>query len=619
MSNIPDRTNLNFYLKIHEETSSKIDNLQTALFSTISIIIASALIGILLGLKDFSKSWSQIFAYPTSLIIVGILWAVVLFLNGIIIFIFVKCVKYGFRIIQIEKNILERPIQYGEIEHFIPNDKSSFLPLLSTYIYFPGLTASNFSHNYFPLLFIFTILSGIIVAVAQYVLLSSAISRNFSSVYYPICLLLDSDNVLISVLICLMFLLVCLLVIPSLVPGNHEIGRNYKDKEILIISETLSHLHGTEVAIVGFARNMLQLNKNVLIVGPIENGGRLVREKCEQNGIPIAQLPSIGTWFLGQPDYRLAIPFPISLFISDKTKIIFINAFPGTLGIFGLLLGKIKRKKIIFYYHVYLPKFVECLPLVGRTKLVKNFFKNITRRFSNMCDLVIVPSKFVTRKMIEWGVNKSKIKIVPLGIDRFFVDIPSQEEIMRIKNIYSFPLILYVGRLSQEKNLKLLIYTMDKILEKYPSAKLIIAGRGPEKKRLERLIKKLGLGEHIIFKGYLDWENLKPLYWAADVFCMPSLGETQGLSILEAKACQRACVVLNEAGAGEQIENEIDGILVDEKENIKSTSLAFASAIHKILSEKNFAIRLSKEARIRTLRRTMDISTKELVQIFDSI
>jgi len=123
----------------------------------------------------------------------------------------------------------------------------------------------------------------------------------------------------------------------------------------------------------------------------------------------------------------------------------------------GLLLGKAKKKRVIFYYHVYLPKFVESIPLFGKTKLLKGFFKFVTRKFSNMCDLVVVPSNAVCNEMEEWGVVKSKIRVVPTGLDPFFVDPPSKEVIAKMIGCYSHPLILYVGRLSQEKNIELLI------------------------------------------------------------------------------------------------------------------------------------------------------------------
>ena len=283
----------------------------------------------------------------------------------------------------------------------------------------------------------------------------------------------------------------------------------------------------------------------------------------------------------------------------------------------GLFLAKIRRKKAIFYYNVYLPKFTESIPLIGRTAFAKNIFKYITRVFSNMCDSVIVPSKAVFKEMIEWGVDKSKIKIVPVGIDRFFVDPSPKEDIAKVKNAYSSPLVLYVGRLSQEKNLELLIYTLDRLLEKYPTAELVVVGRGPEERRLGKLINKLGLNKYVKFKGYLEWQDLKPLYWATDVFCMPSLGETQGISILEAKVCERPCVVLDKVGAGEQIENGVDGLLVQETGDIKKTAFAFASAIDKILSDRSFSTQIGKEARTRALQKTIDVSTKELLQIFD--
>lgn len=617
--NIQNKANLDFYLKIHEQAASSINNLQTALFTTFTIVIASAIIGILLGFKDISSALPQTLRYPGILIIIGALWGIALFLTTAATVIFIFSIVYGFRMVQIESAFLEKPIPYGEIENFIPNDEASFLQLLSSSVYFPGLISSGYSHKFFPPLFIFTLVLATIIAVAQYFLLSFTVSPTFDSAYYSIHLFLSFYNLPFTVLTWLLFLIICWVIVPIFIQNNREIARSIKDKEIVLISETLSYLHGTEVSVIGFAKNALQMEKDILVVGPIENGGRIIREKCEQTGVPLVQLPSIRTWFLGQPDFRLAIPFPLRFLISDKTKYIFINGFPGSLGLLGLLIGRIKRKKVIFYYHVYLPKFVECIPLFGRTRFVKGFFRYITRKFSNTCDLVVAPSKAIFQEMLEWGIKESKIRIVPTGIDHFFVDPPSQGEIMNIKKAYSSPLILYVGRLSQEKNLKLLIYSFERILRKYPSAKLIVVGRGPEERKLKKLVKKIKVKEFVEFKGFLDWHHLKPLYWAADVFCMPSLGETQGLSILEAKACQRPCVVLNKVGASEQIENGVDGFVVDEKENMEETAIAFASTIDKILSNEEFAMKIGKEARSRAIRKTIDVSTKELVQLFDQI
>lgn len=614
-----DKVNSDFHLKVHEQAASAISNLQTALFTTFTIVITSTIIGMLLGFKDLSSALAKILRYPEVLIVISTLWGIVLFLTAMTTLIFILCIVYSFRMVQIEKDFLRKPIPYGEIENFISNDEASFLQLLSSHVYFPGLIASDYSHKFFQALFILTLVFDTIIAATQYFLLNFTISPTHDSAYYSIHLFLSFHNLPIAVLTGLLFLIICWVIVPILTPNSRGIAHNIRDREIVTISETLSYLHGTEVTVMGFAKNALQMGKDILVVGPIENGGRIIREKCEQSGVPLVQLPSIRTWFLGQPDYRLANPFPLRFLISDKTRYIFINAFPGPLGLLGLLLGKVKRKKVIFYYHVYLPKFSECIPLFGRTRFVKEFFRYITRKFGNMCDIVVVPSKAVFKEMIEWGVKESKIRILPMGIDHFFIDPPSQGEIIKIKNAYPSPLILYVGRLSQEKNLKLLIYSFDKILERYSSAKLMVVGRGPEEGKLKKLVRELGLEKFVEFKGFLDWQNLKPLYWTADVFCMPSLGETQGISILEAKACRRPCVVLNKVGASEQIENGVDGFVVDEKENMGETAIAFASAIDKILSSKELAMQIGKEARSRAIQRTIDVSTKELIQLFDEI
>ncbi len=378
-------------------------------------------------------------------------------------------------------------------------------------------------------------------------------------------------------------------------------------------------MHGTEVSVLGFARTLAAMGKTVLLVGPVEAGGGAIRAECERHGIPIVQIPSVRTWFFGQPDYRLATPAPLALLISDATDYVFINAFPGPLGLLAVLLGKLKKRKLIFYYHVYLPKFTECIPVVGRTRFVKCAVRFVTRTFSNMCDLVIAPSRFVRDEMLDWGIRQSKIRMLPTGIDPFFASPPEHAEVERVKHEYSSPLILYVGRLSQEKNIQLLLHAFDKILEAHPSATLTIVGAGPVERNLRHLARELQLERSVRFVGFMNWQQLKPLYWAADVFCMPSVGESQGLSIQEAKACGRACVVLAEAGAAEQIENGVDGLLVNQNQNVEATAREVACAVDRILSDSQLATQLGQEARRRALQTTTKQSTAKLLHLFSEL
>lgn len=99
---------------------------------------------------------------------------------------------------------------------------------------------------------------------------------------------------------------------------------------------------------------------------------------------------------------------------------------------------------------------------------------------------------------------------------------------------------------------------------------------------------------------------------------MPSLGETQGHFIQEAKACKRPCVVLKKLGASEAIENGVDGLLVDEQGDCETTCIAFAEAIEWVVSDEAFALRLGERARERALQWTIEDSTRGLLSVLEA-
>lgn len=399
--------------------------------------------------------------------------------------------------------------------------------------------------------------------------------------------------------------------------------KNYMEKAkkiIVIISETLTPLHGMGVFLTGFINvTIKKFNYKPIIIGPKEKYIGRIKDLFLNNELELIQLPSINTSFLGQPDFNLPLPFSLRHKIPKITKYIYINGFPGLLSLYSLYLGKKMGKKIIFHYHVYLPKFIECIPLLGKLNLSKKLIICLTRFFCNKCDLIITPTDIIKKELIKWGVKETLIKVVPTGVNDFFLKIPNQKELDDLRKNYNKPILLYVGRLSQEKNLKLLIFVIKNIINEFPTINLLIIGKGPDEKKLKKLVNKIFLNNNIKFLGYQNWNSLIKYYWISDIFCMPSLGETQGLSVLEAKACKRPCVVLDKLGLKEQVKNNIDGILVPESETFKETVINFSNAIKKLLKDKELANIIGKNARNNSTRWTIEDSTEYIINLFKEI
>lgn len=156
-----------------------------------------------------------------------------------------------------------------------------------------------------------------------------------------------------------------------------------------------------------------------------------------------------------------------------------------------------------------------------------------------------------------------------VGVDekRYFpVD---QEEKLRLRRQMGFgadqKLILCIGELLPNKNQQMAIRMMPEILKTYPDAMLLIAGNGPEKDNLERLIGELGLQGHVTLLGYVT--NLQDYQHITDVDVSCSKREGLPLNIVEAMLSGVPVVATYNRGHRELIRNGENGILVDVNDN----------------------------------------------------
>ncbi len=146
-----------------------------------------------------------------------------------------------------------------------------------------------------------------------------------------------------------------------------------------------------------------------------------------------------------------------------------------------------------------------------------------------------------------------------------------------------------IANLYKNKGLEYLIYAAAKI--KKPELKFVIIGDGPEKTRLEQLIKERRLEDSVFLAGYIDsaYKYLK----AFDIFILPSVKEGQPWTILEAMAAGIPIVATNIAGIPEMLENEKSGLLVE-----PADPQALALVIEKMLTHTSLAQECAKNALI---------------------
>jgi glycosyltransferase involved in cell wall biosynthesis len=132
--------------------------------------------------------------------------------------------------------------------------------------------------------------------------------------------------------------------------------------------------------------------------------------------------------------------------------------------------------------------------------------------------------------------HRGKVEVVPHVV----IDPPSAARVRR----QSKGEVFYAGRLIPWKGVGLAI----KALAEVPSARLTIAGDGPDKARLERLAVGLGISDRVEFLGWVPRAELRRRLSDADVFVFPSLHDEAGWAVVEALAADVPVVCLDTAG-----------------------------------------------------------------------
>lgn len=170
--------------------------------------------------------------------------------------------------------------------------------------------------------------------------------------------------------------------------------------------------------------------------------------------------------------------------------------------------------------------------------------KNI---YTKKIDFIITPSEFYREKMIEDGIPENKIKALHNFVELKDYDLEVSDE----------EYALYFGRLSKEKGILNLINAFTKLKE----GKLYIAGEGPEKETIEKIIKENNLEDRIKLLGFLNADQMKDTIRKCKFVIVPSIWyENCPYSVMETLAIGKPVIGANIGGIPELVKNEQSGL-----------------------------------------------------------
>jgi phosphatidylinositol alpha-1,6-mannosyltransferase len=184
-----------------------------------------------------------------------------------------------------------------------------------------------------------------------------------------------------------------------------------------------------------------------------------------------------------------------------------------------------------------------------------------------------------------------------VDIDRFRPDVDSSAARRRLEIAPERRVVLCFGRLVARKGVHRLIRVMPEIADRVPAALLVVAGSGPQERRLRRLA--LRTRTPVVFTGRVAHEDATGVYAMADVFALPVADrwfgldlEGLGVVLLEAAASGVACVTGRSGGTPEAVIDGQTGFVVDAHDGEE-----LADAIVRLLEDRNTARKMGEAGR----------------------
>ncbi|MDD4238844.1 MAG: glycosyltransferase family 4 protein [Desulfotomaculaceae bacterium] len=360
---------------------------------------------------------------------------------------------------------------------------------------------------------------------------------------------------------------------------------------------------GVVRSIQTFKEELIFLGHDVFVFAPsyknCNNESRVFR---------FASIPS-----LTNREFTLAVPFSLRLkpIIQDlQLDLIHVHS-PFLLGRLGAKYARKEGIPLVFTYHTLYEEYVHYVPFAR--SLTKELAQKVSRDFCNQCDLVIVPTAIIGDYLQKIGV-KANISKVPTGIKIDQFQNADKAWLRQHFNIGpQMKILLFVGRLGQEKNIGLLLESFSLVNVEINQTILVLVGGGPEEEELRIEANRLGIGERVVFTGTLPPEEVANCYAGSDLFVFSSISETQGIVIAEAKAAGLPVVAVGAYGVSEMVEHGVDGYLTE------PDPLQLAEYICHVLRCDSLRQQMSIRARHNAIKLSSANCTAQLVKCYTGL
>lgn len=330
-----------------------------------------------------------------------------------------------------------------------------------------------------------------------------------------------------------------------------------KELKVCLFSDTLCDANGVSRFIQDMAKEALNRECKFYV---ITSTAKTYCDNLENiyNIKPLIKMP-----MPFYPELHLVFPkfYSLKKLAKEINPDIIHVSTPGPVGISGVKIAKELNKPLAGVYHTNFSAYIKDNTKSEKLKIVTDF---LMKRFYKDFSTVFTRSKeYIPILTEDIKVDKEKIITLPAGInlDRF----SANKRDLSIWDKYGIDRdskkLLYVGRLSNEKNYPFLLKVWERLSNEVENISLIVVGEG---KYAKESIKY----KNLHYLGYQDKDELAIIYPSSDIFLFPSVTDTLGQVVMEAQSSGVASIVSREGGPKSIVKDNVSGYTLDIKLNL---------------------------------------------------
>ncbi|MBD2577413.1 glycosyltransferase family 1 protein [Oscillatoria sp. FACHB-1406] len=333
----------------------------------------------------------------------------------------------------------------------------------------------------------------------------------------------------------------------------------------------------------------------VLVVCP--EGGLKEYKGAQIHGLSAFPLPMY-------PELKMALPRPTLRKVLERFQPDLIHVVnPAVLGLGGIYYAKVMDIPLVASYHTHLPQYLHHYGFGA----FEGFLWELLKAVHNQAQLNLCTSTAMVEELSTHGIERTDLWQRGVDTELFQPHLACPKMRFRLsKGHPERPLLLYVGRVSPEKEIE----QIRPVLEAIPGARLAIVGDGPHRKALEQHF----AGTPVNFVGYLQGIELATAFASADAFVFPSRTETLGLVLLEAMAAGCPVVAARSGGIPDIVTNGVNGYLFEPND-----PQGAISATQKLLAADTERENLRANARQEAERWSWSAATRQLQAYYKNV